>query len=134
MNTVNKFQLRKELFDYLKAALPLVDVVPEHPTGTGATKPKLVITVIRDPGQNPDWVTQNISNPEIQLTLYAPKELDLTKPNGLIYQVENLMRRYNPSWQYPNFHQIRNLYVGFVQDYLLYSSYLIYRFYSGNDC
>lgn len=134
MNTVNKFQLRKDVFDYLKTALPLVDVVPEHPTGTGATKPKLVITVIRDPGQNPDWVTQNISNPEIQLTLYAPKELDLTKPNGLIYQVENLMRRYNPSWQYPNFHQIRNLYVGFVQDYLLYSSYLIYRFYSGNDC
>jgi hypothetical protein len=133
MNNFNKFQLRKDIFDYLRVALPMVDVVPEHPTGTGATKPKVVVTVVRDPGQNPGWVTQEISNPEIQLTLYTVKELDLTKPTGLIYQVENLMKVCQPSWQYPNFHQVRNLYVGFVQDYLLYSAYIIYRFYSSEN-
>lgn len=133
MPDFNKFQLRKDIFDYLKATLPLVDVVPEHPTGTGATKPKVAVTLIRDSGKNPNWITDEISNPEIQITCYAPKDLDLTKPTGLIYQVEQLMKVPQANWQYTNYHQIRNLYVGFVQDYLLYSSYMIYRFYAGND-
>jgi hypothetical protein len=124
---LNKFQLRKDIFDYLKLNLPNVEIVPEHPTGTNATKPKVVIQIVRDSASG-RYMTDNIENPEIQITCYANKELELTKPNGLLFQVEQLMKAFDSSY---NFHKIKDLYAGYVEDTLSFSSYLIYRFYTG---
>lgn len=123
---VNKFQLRKDIFDYFKSNLTNVDVAPEHPLGTSSTNPKIVISLIRDQAAGA-IVNPLETNPEIQITCYTNKELELTKPNGLMYQVESLMSNFNPGY---NFHKIKDIYVGYVPDVLLYCNYLIYRFYS----
>lgn len=128
-----KYQLRKDIFDYLKASLPTVDVVPEHPTGSGASKPKLVVTLARDQSTGQFLADRVISNPEIQLTCYASKELDLTKPTGLLNRLEELMLVPQPSWKEYNYHKIRDTPTFFAQDPLLYCSYFIYRFYTATN-
>lgn len=127
---LNKFQLRKDIFDYLKSNLPNVEIVPEHPTGSSTTKARVVVQIIRDAASGRNYMTDLIQNPEIQITCYSNKELDLTKPNGLLFQIENLMRSYQAITKY-NFHKIKDLYVGFEDATLSYSSYMIYRFYTG---
>jgi hypothetical protein len=127
---LNKFQLRKDIFDYLKNNLTNVEIVPEHPTGSSVTKARVVVQIIRDAASGRNYMTDLIENPEIQITAYANKELDLTKPNGLNFQIENLMKRYQATTKF-NFHKIRDIYVGYDDATLSYSSYMIYRFYTG---
>lgn len=127
---LNKFQLRKDIFDYLKTNLPDVEVVPEHPTGASVTKPKVVVQIIRDAASGRGYMTDLIQNPEIQITSYASKELDLSKPNGLLFRIENLLIGYRAVTKF-NFHKIKDIYVGFEDTSLSYSSYMIYRFYMG---
>lgn len=127
---LNKFQLRKDIFNYLKLNLTNVEIVPEHPSGVSADKPKVVVQIVRDAATGQNYMTDLLQNPEFQITCYASKELDLTKPNGLLFQIETLMNNYQQQTVY-NFHKIRDLYIGYVEDTLSFSSYLIYRFYTG---
>jgi hypothetical protein len=129
----DKFQLRKDIFDFLTANLTDCEIVPEHPIGTGATKPKVVISLVRDQATGQNFITDLLTNPEIQITCYTLKELELTKPNtGLLSRIETLMQQYVASWQYVNFQKIKDNYIGYVADLQLHCNYIIYRFYGGN--
>lgn len=122
------FQLRKDVFDYLKANISdIAEIVPEHPTGNLSTLglAKVVVTLVRDSASG-RYISQDIENPEIQLTVYAQKELQLTKPNGVLERIINTMPNFQTT---ANFHKVRDAYIGYVQETLSYCGYLVYRFY-----
>jgi hypothetical protein len=132
---VNNFQLRKDVYDYLKTSLPDVDVLSEHPISENGLKPKLVVSILDDftAGR---YNTDDIENIEIQLTYYSQKELEITKPNGLLPTAINLMKDFytyqknnNPD-RCINYHRVGGYYIGYVMQLALNTGYLIYRFYS----
>lgn len=129
------FEIRKDLYNYLQLNLTDVEVLSDHPSASENIKPKLVVSVIRDPTVG-FFESEDISNLEIQLTYYAVKELEISKPTGLLPRTIQLMKSFsvyqlqNNPQRAVNYKQVRNLYIGFVRQISLYTGYLIYQFYS----
>ncbi|BAY20814.1 hypothetical protein NIES2100_05580 [Calothrix sp. NIES-2100] len=122
------FQIRKEIFDYLTANLNgIAEILPEHPSGnlSNFNLPKIVVSIIRDNASG-RYISNEIKNPEIQITIYTQKELQLTKPNGILERVETLMNTFRTS---TNFNKIKDFYLGYVQEVMSYCGYFVYRFY-----
>ena len=134
MTIPNRFELRKILFDYLTVNCnAIADVVVEHPVAA-IVKPVVVVTLIRNQLAGILPVTTAV-NPEIQLSFYALKELELTKPNGVIRQIEVAMEIFLKQSIMPEFSNgflQRTIDSQYVSRIKLYCAYSIYRFYLGS--
>lgn len=137
MSIPNRFELRKKLFDFLATKLAATaDVVVEHPLAI-VNKSVVVVTPVRNQAAGRLLETTAV-NPEIQLTSYGIKELDLTKPTGLLRNIEVLMQEFlrSPaSTQMPEFSNgflVRTVDAQYVSRLKLYSAFSIYRFYLGS--
>lgn len=122
------FQIRKDVFDYLSQQfLGIAEILPEHPSGSLNTLPlpKIVVSLVKDNASG-RYISQDIEHPEIQITIYTKKELEMTKPNGILERVINKMKDFRTT---RNFNKVRDFNLGYVQEIVSYCSYLVYRFY-----
>jgi hypothetical protein len=122
-----RFEYRKQIFDYLKNNLTDVEILPEHPSGLSTDKPKVVVETISDSSAGL-YFNPIIEQPKIKITLYANKDLILTKPQGLIRRVQELMLAFCPEPK-TNFQLSSNMDCKYLQDTLQYFAFLCYTFY-----
>ena len=125
------FVIRKIVYDYLQSNLSdIADVSVEHPTTNNSTgKAIIAVSYVRDSASG-RYVSQDITNPEVMISCYHSKELYLTKPlTGVFDRIIEIMKLLQPGC---NFHKVSDRYVGFIDQTLLYTGFMVYRFYTSD--
>lgn len=126
--------LRQLIFTYLyndAEVKNVADVVLTYPTGGNINKSKIVVFPLHNTALG-KYVTQEIENPEIQITCYCTENLDLTKHGGLHDLVHSKMKNVHlPTVRY-NHHLIREIREDYIPQLNCYISLQIYRFYLTN--
>ena len=123
-----RFDIRKQVFDYLKANLTGVEILPSHPSGITADLPKIVVEILNDDAAGL-FTSDAVEYPVIKITIYANTELLLNKPTGLSPTIESLMKLFCPT-PIMNFQKIADQDVGYLDDTLQYCAWICYRFYN----
>jgi hypothetical protein len=131
----NRFLLRKKVFDFLAVEFQgTAEVVNDHPQEqVGNLLPKIVITPVRNASNL--IVTASV-NAEIRISYYAAKELELSKPNGIINRCENFMQEFLASEimpEYSNGLLLGTYDNGYVSRIRLYTAYSVYKFFLGSE-
>lgn len=121
-------RIRKLVFDHLKANISdIADISTEHPTITSGNKALVAVNSVRDSASG-RYISQTVTNPEIMITCYHSSDLYLTKPDtGVFDRVIESMKLILPGC---NYHKVSDRYIGFIDPTLLYTGFLVYRFYA----
>lgn len=125
------FAIRKTVYDFLQSNLSDIAVISvEHPTTNNNTgKAVIAVSYVRDSASG-RYVSQGVVNPEIMISCYHSKELYLSKPvTGVFDRVIETMKLLDAGC---NFHKVSDRYLGFIDQTLLYTGFMVYRFYTSD--